>query len=524
MSDKPKDLNKEDDITGEKRFAWNVVTSWFSYLFVLISGFIVPRMITEYQGNIALGIWDFCWVFVNYLRFTNLGIGTSVSRFVAKFRAERDLASMNSTVSSVFFVQLFLATFVMAAMIGLSYYIPIVYEERLEGYHQDTGLVILILGGSLAHYFGLDVFRGIVTGCHRWDVHNKIIALTHGVTLLVMVVVLITGGGLIELSIAYFFVTLFGDSLRAYYSFKVCEGLKIKPSYFSWSRAKSLVSFGVKTIINGLPLLIIIQSTNMFVMAALGPAMLAVLVRPVSLMKHVTTLVSKYSFVLTPVAGSIQATKDLSAIKDFVIESTRYGVAFTLPLLAFLGVYGDRIMFYWMGPDYVDWPLIIVLAIGYFLPISSNAIMRILFGLNEHGKVGLLAIAVALLTYGLGLVVVNNVGWSMYSAAVLIAVSLTLSVGIVLPVYACIRLKISIIEYTHKVFLIPVLCGMVYIGILVTFRRFVIENQDIALMVSGIVGGIVLLGMYWKWIAPPAFRQRVLTVISKKTNSKHFTG
>lgn len=506
---------KDEDLTGRDRFAWNVISSWGGYLFVLIPGFIMPRMISDYQGSAALGVWDFSWAFVHYLRISGFGIGTSVSRYVAKHRAEKDVDALRNAVSTVMFIQLLIAAFVLVATIVLAYVLPELYKERLGEFAGETRWVILLLGGTLVIYFMVDVFRGVITGSHRWDIHNAIIAGTHGTNFASMVLTLVLGGGLLELSIVYFSVSLISEIVRVYSGFKVCRDLRVHPSYVSWKRAKKMMSFGIKTILIELPSLLIIQSTNVMVMGALGPALLAVLMRPIALIRHLATFVSKYAFVLTPMAGSIQTSQDAEEMRTFVIETSKYSVAFTFPLILFLVVFGDIILYIWMGEGYDKWSLMAILALGYFLPISQNSAMRILVGLNAHGRTAMVTVGVALVVFVIGTIIVRSVGWSLDNAAILVAVSMTLSQGVAVPLFVCHKLQINVFTYLRSVFLVPVLCGLVYALILVSARAGLENSPGQAMIVGGFVGGTVLLFMYWKWIANANFRAKIGNAFKK---------
>jgi O-antigen/teichoic acid export membrane protein len=516
MSTKDRDHKSQVDVTGKDRFAWNVLTSWFGQLFVIVSGFIMPRMISDYQGDAALGIWDFCWAFVNYLKLSNFGIGASVSRYVAKYKAEGDIDGLNGTVSTIFYFQLVVATFVMIGTLVLSQTLPVFYAEKLEGFADDVHWVILFLGGSLALYFVIDVFRGVTTGLHRWDLHNFIIGGTHVLMLLAMAGSLLLGGGLVEISIAYFGVSLLSEIVRVITAYRICPEISISRRHMSWKRAKKFAIFGAKTVLNSLPHVLVIQSTNVMVMGALGPAMLAVLMRPIALIRHVTTFVNKFSFVLTPMAGSIQATESMDNMREFLLETTRYSVAFTLPIILFLAVFGDRILYIWMGEGYDAWALMIILAIGYFLPISQSAINRILVGLNAHGKVAIINLVVVGASFTVGVLVIEQVGWTLQNAAILVAVSLTLSSGVVVPVVACRRMSISAFTYLQRVFLMPAICGAVYFVTLMACR-FIFESTPYrAVLWGGVIGGMVILPMYWRWIASDVFRRKLTDFARRK--------
>lgn len=504
------------DVTGKDRFAWNVITSWLGQIFVIVTGFVLPRMISDYQGDAALGIWDFCWAFVNYLKLSNFGIGASVSRYVAKYRAEDDVEGLNGTVSTIFFFQIFVATFVMISTVVLSQALPAIYAEKLEGFADEVQWVVLFLGGSLALYFVIDVFRGVTTGIHRWDVHNAIIGGTHGFMFVTMVGALFLGGGLVEISIAYFVISALSEILRVITAYRLCPELHISRRYVSWKRAKKLATFGGKTVLSSMPSVVVIQSTNVLVMGALGPAMLAVLMRPIALIRHVATFINKFAFVLTPMAGSIQATEDAHSMREFLLETTRYSVAFTLPIMLYLIVFGDRILYLWMGEGYDAWSLMVIFSLGYFLPVSQSAINRILVGLNAHGKAALMSIAVMATCFVVGVLIIEQVGWSLENAAILVAVSLTLSNGLVMPVVACRRMDISARTYISRVFTAPFLCGAVYVSVLMLFRDLFSDTPNMAALWGWMAGGVVILPMYWRWIAPDEFKRKISGYMRRK--------
>ncbi|HFE38583.1 MAG TPA: transporter [Gammaproteobacteria bacterium] len=517
MTESNKNNNGKEDLTGKERFAWNVIASWAGYIFVLIPGFIMPRLISDYQGSSALGVWDFTWAFVNYLRISGFGIGSSVNRYVAKHRIEGDFEALRNTISTVTVIQVVIAIFVLLATVFFSYWLPIEFADSL-GEHQDEvpGLV-LFLGGSLALYFAFDSFRGVITGYHRWDVHNGIVAFMHGTNFVLMAIVLIAGGSLFDIAMTYFFVTVAGEISRAYWAFRLCPELRIRFSYLSWKRAKKMISFGMKTSLAGLPVILVLQSTSVLVMSSLGAAALAIYARPIALIRHLGTFVSKYSFVLIPMAGSIQANKNKSELIDFFLDSTKYGLSFTLPPVLFLVVYGDRILYYWMGEGYADWQLIAVLSLGYLLPISQNSVMTILSGLNAHGKAAMLSLGTAGLFYIGGAIYIESIGWSLLAAALLVSITLTLSQGVVVPLYACHYLKIPVTHYLYRVFTAPMMCGLVYFLIMIFVRWMWPDRPDLAMLIGGGLGAIVMLPIYWVWIAPDSFKHKIIKKLQKKT-------
>mgnify|MGYP001608045093 FL=1 len=103
----------KEDLTGRDRLLSNVLFSWGSYLVFVVAGFVMPRMIDRHLGQVTLGIWDFCWSLVSYLNLAGLGIGSSVNRYVAKYRAANDIDKLRKAVSSVMCIQLIVAAVVL---------------------------------------------------------------------------------------------------------------------------------------------------------------------------------------------------------------------------------------------------------------------------------------------------------------------------------------------------------------------------------------------------------------------------
>ncbi len=419
-----------EDLTGRSRLVRNVGASYASHFVFVAFGFIMPRLIDGYIGQAALGVWDFGWAFVSYLSLAMLGIGSSVNRFVATYRATGDVNSLNRMISTVIVVQLGIAALVAAAALILAWLIPNLLEHRLGDYAGTARWIIACLGGALAIEMAFDAWRGVISGCHRWDYYNAINAGGHAVSSALMILALTLGGGLREMALVYLCATAGIEILRYVIARRVCPELRVR---FAWSNredAEMVVKFGVKTIMLGLPAIITFQTVNVFIVAHLGPAALAVMARPMALVRHITTLTSKFGYVLTPTAGSLQSQQKKTELREFALESARVGWIMAIPPLTFMFVLGDLVIGIWMGPDYANWLVCAVLSAGALLSTSQHALLRIMIGLDGHGIIAKKAIFRAAAVLGVGITSLYVFGWTLPRAAMLIATTSTLSLGL----------------------------------------------------------------------------------------------
>ena len=507
--------NNTEDLTGRDRMSVNVLASWAGYLVFVMAGFVIPRMIDRHIGQVSLGIWDFSWSLVNYLNLSNLGIGSAVNRYVAMYRARGDVDSLRKTVSTVVVIQLVIALFVAFGTVSLVWALPFFFYGRLEGEIDVASWVLGLLGMSLAVQMALNPYRGVMTGLHRWDLHNAIHAGHRLATAFAMIISLEFGGGLVSLAFIYFLATMAFEILRVIMANRVCAELRIRPEYVEWSYGKKMFLFGVKTIVAGMPSLVVAQTGSVLIAASLGPAALAVFSRPMALVRTVETFISRFTFVLTPSAGAMQGSGRSDELRQFFLDTTRYGVAFTLPLLLLLAIDGDIILQIWMGINYAQGQVVLVLALGFLLPISQSSVMRILMGMNLHGRIGLISLLISIIVFCLGAFIVDAAGWSLASVAALTGASLTVANGIVVPIYACGRLHVSIKDYVIASFAVPMACAVPYSICLILGRVIYPHSAFAALGFGSALGALVLGALYWKSMLPEKFREKLKAKISK---------
>ena len=75
-----------EDGAGRDRLIRNVLSSWGGHIVFIVAGFLMPRMMDHYVGQRLLGVWDLGWSIVSYFELAQIGMGSSVNRFVAKYR------------------------------------------------------------------------------------------------------------------------------------------------------------------------------------------------------------------------------------------------------------------------------------------------------------------------------------------------------------------------------------------------------------------------------------------------------
>jgi O-antigen/teichoic acid export membrane protein len=501
----------DNDLTGQSRFVWNLFVSWTSQIVLIFSGFVMPRLVNDKVGQDALGIWDFGWSFVSYLTLVGLGMGACFNRYISKHRAIGEFKRLNQVANSVVFVQIIICCLVLLFTLSFYFLIPYFFAPRLADNLPTAQWVVLFLGASLAVQMLSGSARGLLTGYHRWDIHNALHAGSSLFSLSLMVSFLyFTDLNVVGMAIGYFISTICFESLRFFFVYKVCHEFHFNLRMASLATCKEMLFFGIKSMISNLPPILLLQTINILLFSAVGPAALAVFARPMALTKQIKTFMTKFTLMLTPTTGSMQGAQDNEAIKSLFISTTQLSFAFSLPTLGILFVFGDLVLKYWMGPNYALWSLMMILAIGQLLPMAQDTSIRILMGLNKHGKISVFAFISIFILFAIGLLITGLSNWKLTTAALLFVIPMNIVYGVIVPYYTCKLLKISFKSYLQNTLIKPVLIILPFF-ILLSFSRYSFSNNDnIMAIVYCSIANLLTLLLYIIFYLPHKTQQKIL--------------
>ena len=495
------------DSTGRELLARNVIAAWAGHAVFVVSGFILPRLIDRNVGQEGLGMWDFCWSLVSYFGFAEIGVGGgNLGRYVAKYRANGETANLRSAASSVLLVQLASAILCFAGTVAVTVSLPFLFGHRIGAHVGTVTPVVALLGSALAVEMSGGTFHGVIVGCHRWDLHNAITAGFHALVTAAMIVSLLLGGGLATLAAVHLLGVVTRELTRRAVAYRVCPELELGIAHAKLGQVKRMVTFGAKASIPGFARLVLFQGNALLVAAQLGPATLAVFARPNALLRHVETFLGKFANVLTPTASSLQAMGRKEELSRLMVESTRFATGLALPMTLVLAVMGDPILRVWMGPQYEQSAVVLILAAGFLPMLAQRPAVTILTGLNAHGPLGLASLISSIAGLGLSVPFVRAFG--LPGAALGIALPLATGGGLYVAWEASRRLGVGVGEYVRRAYLAPVACAVPFTACLVT-ARLLFADRPLTAMAAGILSGAgIIAPLSWFFVLPKSARAK----------------
>lgn len=508
--------DKRNDLTGRDRLVSNVVFNWVARFVFVIAGFIMPRMISQQLGQELLGIWDFAWSLVSYFFMVEAGIGGAVSRYVSRYQAVGDLDGVNRTVSTGSCILFAAGAVVLGLSIGFCALLPKLFGSRLGGYIHEAQWIVLFCGIGLAFQISFSAFGGVLAGYHRWGLLNLNGSGWYAITVFGMIIALLIGRGLVSLAVINCCRLVLTEITQFVLAHHVCQGLRFNRSLVKWKAIRELYVFGVKSLIPIVSKMLLNHAASILIMAYLGPAALALYARPRSLMLHLDKLVQGMAETLTPTTSSLHGRGNLEEIRELLITAARYSFYISLPIVLVLVFFGGEIIKLWMGPRYANSVIPIVLAVGFLIPISQRSAIRILVGLNAHGRAGLADFIAALCSVGLTYVGLEFFRWGLIGVAVTVVLPMTIINLVYLPLLLRQRVGLSIRQYCVSTTTGPALHVLPFAVCLIVARISFPSKPLVGLAWGGTTGCLILLVLYYRYVLPQRLKIRLVSFVGLK--------
>jgi len=504
--------------------AGNAIANGIWYVLVIVSGFVIPRAIAQYQGQVLLGIWDLGLSLLFYVGLLRMGAGSAVSRYVSRYRTLEDWHSLNANVnSSLAFLSLaavlgIIGAAVLAALVHLL--IPDGTPELLA----TARWIVFLLAASAALEMPISVFNAVITGQERFDVLNWTRGLRDLAVLVSVLALLFVGFGLVALSQAVLLSTIAYGAVQVYCCRSICPQLQISPRHCSWRAMKKVAVFGTKSMSRDLARSLLYQGNSIILAAFLGPAALAIYTRQRNLVMQVMKFVKQFAQVFIPVSSSLDARQDQEGLQRLLIQSAQYGTWLTLPMILILILLGGPLVQLWMGPEYVAPATLTILSLGHLLSVAQLGPYSVLEGMGRHFKPALLELLGAIFGLGLTFLGLSVLGWEMAGAAASVALAIGVTTGIFVPWYACRLVGLPVRQYAAEVFIRPALAS-IPLALCLGITGHVFRSEPLQAVVFGLsIGGIVTVASYWLWVVPGSMKTAILNRLSQKLSGTRQRG
>ncbi len=400
-----------------RHIARNVLSNWLATAATVAVGlFLAPFMLHRLRPD-AYGSWVTAISSINYLGMLDLGMRSSVLRFVSKGHTQGDHDAASAALSGALWVRLQISGLILVIAATLAYFFPILFKVPPD-FALAARLAVTIVGINLALSMPMGVFGAVLSGLNRYDLQTGVILLQMTIRVAGVVFVLRKGYGIVAIAVCEFVAALVGNVLLVVVARKIYPQLRVILRRPAPEVLRSLWSYSLYAFLTTIAVQLVYQTDNLVVASFVSMSAVAFYSIGNSLCRYADQFIGAMSASFVPAASTFDAAGEKNRLRALYTVGTRAMMAVSLPVMTTLLVRGHRFIGLWMGAQYAErsGTVLVILASALIFTQANQSASAIGFGTERHRTVAKLAVGEGIGNLVLSIVLVRRLG--IYGVAI----------------------------------------------------------------------------------------------------------
>jgi O-antigen/teichoic acid export membrane protein len=496
----------------------NVGSSWFSLGVNVLTGLFLSPFILHRLGDSAYGIWVLIFSVTGYYGLFDLGIRTSIVRYVSKFSATQESENLAKLINTSLFsyacigVVSLLVTLVVCAFMDRLFRIP-------AEFHSTARLLFLMAGASVALGFPLGVFGGVLEGLQRFYIMNWTSVATSLLRAALIIFVMNHGYGLLTVAFITVALPLVSSVVRGVVALRILR-IAFGFHYLDGATFRLIANYSGITFIVLVAGRLRFRTDEIVIGGLLTASAITYFSIGARIVDYASEVVSSLAQIFVPMSSDSHAKGDVQRLRKMMIAGNRACAFIILPITAILIILGKSIIEAWVGSRYIaqSYPVLVILIIPFALMLAQSASGRILFGTSQHKMFAIVALVEGIANLILSLLLVRPYG--IVGDALGTAIPLACTMIFFMPGHVCRTLGIEIPTFLREAYRLPLIaCTPMVIVLLLMQHWFVAHGYWQLAMRLVAAGAVYGAGVLWMYRTNRAFRVGDLSTATRIESS-----
>jgi O-antigen/teichoic acid export membrane protein len=331
--------------------ARNVTTRYVLVIVNVLIGLIMLRFNVQHLGKDTYGLWMLATSLTSYFTVLDFGYGSAVIRYVAEFKARRDVRSLNEVLSTMSYVFSAVGVGCYALAIAVAILLPWIFN--LEPDQIRTGrLVILMTGLQVALFFPFSIYGGVINAFERFYVNNVVGLVFNVVTALVNVLVLTLGYGLVELVACTTVLRILPFWIYRWNAYQVFPALELRRQHVRLARLRELSGFSFSVAVVDWATRLTYATDAFFLGVLMNTAAVGLFAVAQRISDTLLTLTHQIHTFMMPKVVHRAIDGGTAPQRDLMIRATRFQLAIAMCLCGGIATVADTLIRAWLGPGW----------------------------------------------------------------------------------------------------------------------------------------------------------------------------
>lgn len=468
-----------------------VILSYINLAISTIIPFIYTPLMLEMLGQAEYGLYSLSASAVSYLSLLSFGFGSTIIRYIAKYRAEGNHRAVETTYGFFLLLYSFLAVVVMLGGVVISRNVDSLFAEGLQAHElSKMRILVLIMAFNSALAFPISVFSSMITSHERYFYKKLIDMLSTVAAPIANLVALFMGYASVGMALASTVMQLLMLPLNALYC---SRQLHLRPRFEKIPSAliKEMLGFSTFAFIGSIVDMLFWATDKVILGMLASTTAVAIYNVGGTFNNMVMSLSTSISGVLTPrITGMVVTNTPREEWTALFIKVGRLQFLVIALIVSGFAVFGQAFISLWAGDEYSDAFWIAVLTMfPLCIPLIQNTGLSIVTAQNKHQFRSIVYLIIAIANVISTYIVVPYMG--VIGAALCSCVSYLLGQGLIMNLYYYKVTGLDIPLFWRTILKMSIVPGiMMVIGLLIG-QKFVIYNW-----LSFFTGVVLYTGIY----------------------------
>ena len=397
------------------------IISYLNIFLANIAGLLLTPFIIRSLGNAEYGLYLLIGSFVSYIALMDLGLNNTIIRFVAKYRAEKDLEGEENFLATTMLIYLFISLIIVVLGIILYFNLDHLFGKTLSPEEMSKAkIMFVILIFNMAITLPGGAFAAISSGYEKFVFPRFATTIRYIVRSVLIVIILFFRGGAISIVVLD---TIMNISFVMVNAFFVIQKLGVRFKFHSFEKRfiKEIFSYSIWIFVFALVQKFQWQSGQVILGMNANTRIVAVFGVGVMLGTYYGAFASAITSVLLPKATQMVVNETSGEeITQLMSKIGRLTFMVLNVILAGFALFGNEFVFLWVGPAYKDaWVVSLLIMIVLTVPLTQSFGNSILEASNKIKIKAILNLVTIVIGVSIGFILTKYYGiYGMISSIV----------------------------------------------------------------------------------------------------------
>lgn len=393
------------------QLARGVTMNWVAMAVTLLVALLISPFVVHHLGNVAYGVWVLVGSAVNYLGLLDLGLRSSVIRYVSKGHAQGNHVESSDAVSAALWLRFWMSGVILLVGVGAASVFTHIFQIPPE-LTLPARVAILAIAFRMAVTLSCGVFGGVLAALNRFDLLATVEILQTALQAACFIWLLKVGHGILALALCSLFIAVSVNLLQIVFAFRVYPQLNIFFRRPGSEILHKLWRYGLYVFLINVAIQLVYYTDNVVVGAFVTTAAVAYYAIGGSLINYGRQIVSSMTTTFAPLASALEAEGKAEQMRGLLIHGTRAALLLALPIYVALFVRGRTFIGLWMGPQYAQpsGTVMQILLISQVFASANTTSGGIAFGMEKHRPIAIWAICEGIANLILSIILVRKIG------------------------------------------------------------------------------------------------------------------